>query len=236
MLGRWRRGGPSFGRRNMSGREDIDSDVPLQRRDLYAVAIGLVIYNLGGGYAVDSASVGVLPMRLSHPGIVLLAAWVGLAYFWWRFWLISEVKPFGAWHEDAVWQTGQSRRGRALAARHAATTQFYNAQPRSSDENAGLILLPTGPVPRFSVSGAKPVVNLMELHRDALDRSKTLLAQSYGPSPIKLPPGQRLEGWRVILSGYWRAIWRERAFSDYTAPHLFAIFTVVTGVARYFLY
>lgn len=236
MLRKLRRSGPRYGRRNIADRKDIEADVLRQRRDLYAIAIGLAIYNLAGGYVAESTTLGILPMRLSHPWVVLAAAWLGLAYFWWRFWLISEVKPFGAFHEDAMWQAGHSRIGRELAGRHASPTQFYNTPARTSDENRVLIAAPTGPVPRYSIPGFKPTVNLMELHRDAVAAKRTVLAESYGLGPIEFPEGQRARAWRVLLTGYWRAIWRERAFSDYTAPHLFALFTVATGFVHFFVF
>lgn len=78
------------GRRNIAGREDIASDALRQRRDLYAIAIGLCIYNLAGGYVLtDTTVASIIPVKLAHPWVVLAAAWLGFGYFWWRFWLIS---------------------------------------------------------------------------------------------------------------------------------------------------
>ena len=114
------------GRRNIAGREDIAPDALRQRRDLYALAIGLCIYNLAGGYVLtDTTVASIIPVKLSHPWVVLLAAWLGFAYFWWRFWLISEARPFADFHADAMWQAGNSRVGRGLAAEFTGPINFF---------------------------------------------------------------------------------------------------------------
>ncbi|WP_188444714.1 hypothetical protein [Pseudoxanthomonas indica] len=199
-----------------------------QRRDLYAIAIGLCIYNLAGGYVQSDTTVAsIIPVKLSHPWVVLLAAWIGFAYFWWRFWLVSEAQPIADFHQDATWQAGNSRAGRELAAEHAGPTQLYG-NARSADESAAQIRTPTGPIAIFSLEKWKPSLSLADLRYNG--KKETRLTESFGTSTTPLDRRYWPRFWHVYLLGYVRAMYRERAFSDYTAPHLFAVFTVLTGL------
>lgn len=215
------------GRRNIAGREDIAPDALRQRRDLYALAIGLCIYNLAGGYVLtDTTVASIIPVKLSHPWVVLLAAWLGFAYFWWRFWLISEARPFADFHADAMWQAGNSRGGRGLAAEFTGPISFFGSE-RSAAQNAESLKQPRGPIPKFKVEGGRPTIDLTDLLHHGRDRST--ITQSFGHIVV-VGKGRRLRFWRAFAIGYFRAMYRERAFSDYTVPHLFAMFTVLTGI------
>lgn len=215
------------GRRNIAGREDIAPDALRQRRDLYAIAIGLCIYNLAGGYVLtDTTVASIIPVKLSRPWVVLAAAWLGFAYFWWRFWLISEARPFADFHDDAMWQAGNSRAGRVLAAEFADTTSHFGNQ-QDAARNAESIKQSRGPIPKFKIDSGRPTVDLTDLRYHG--KNQSVLTQSYGPV-VTVGDGYRLRFWRVFLAGYLRALYRERAFSDYTVPHLFAVFTVLTGL------
>lgn len=214
-------------RRNIAARDDIAPDALRQRRDLYALAIGLCIYNLAGGYVLtDTTVASIIPVKLSHPWVVLLAAWTGFAYFWWRFWLISEARPFADFHDDAMWQAGNSRAGRTLAAEFADTTSYFGNE-QGAAQNAESLKQPRGPIPKYKLERRQPTVDLTDLRYHG--KNQSVLTQSYGPV-ITVGKGYRMRFWWVFVLGYARATYRERAFSDYTAPHLFAMFTALTGI------
>lgn len=223
----------SHGRRNIAGRGDIAPDALRQRRDLYALAIGLCIYNLAGGYVLtDTTVASIIPVKLAHPWVVLAAAWLGFVYFWWRFWLISEARPFSDFHEDAMWQAGNSRAGRALAAEFASPISHFSNE-RSASQNAESIKQPRGPVPKYKVYKKKLTIDLTDLRHHG--KNQSVVTHSYG-KVITVGKPNRFRFWRVFLLGYIRAMYRERAFSDYTVPHLFAVFTALTGIWHFLIH
>lgn len=209
-------------KRNLAARVDIPTDVLRQRRDLYALAIGLMLFSLAGGSLKADTSFGnVLPLTFSHPYLLLWAAWAGFFYFWFRFWLISEARPIGDFLEDVRWQAGNTFAMRRIAAEFATDTAQGNA-----DDNKRQILSPTGYVPVVSFSGVKPLISLNRLrHRRGDGYSMTV-----GPGDQEVPRGRRLTFWLAYLSAFPRAIVGERAFTDYTLPHAFALLTLIVGI------
>lgn len=209
-------------KRNLAARVDIPPDVLRQRRDLYALAIGLMLFCLAGGSLKAETSFGnVLPLTFSHPHLLLWAAWAGFFYFWFRFWLISEARPIADFLEDVRWQAGDTFAMRRIAAELATTT----AQGSAEDNKLG-ILSPTGYVPVVSFSGAKPLISLNRLRHRRGDN----LVMSVGPGDQEIPRGRRLMFWLAYISAFPRAIVGERAFTDYTLPHLFALLTLMVGL------
>lgn len=217
------------GRRNIASREDIPADALRQRRDLYALAIALLVYSLAGGYIVEQVTLGaLLPFRLKHPWVLLVAAWVGFFYFWLRFWLVSEARPFHDFAEDARWQAGHSRSGRTLAAKCTIATTEYGHK-RAAGENAAQLLKGNGPIAKLFVKDGAPKVSLDGLMSRRNRRGETNPGKSYGQlNDVK--DEDRFLFYRARLIGFWRATYRERSFSDYTLPHCFAILTVAAGI------
>lgn len=81
-------------RKNLAMRADIEAGTLRQSRDLYALGIGLTLFNLAGGQLNPDATLAtLLPIRLSYPVALLAAAWVGFFYLLWRFWLLSDLPP-----------------------------------------------------------------------------------------------------------------------------------------------
>lgn len=219
-------------RRNIANRKDIEPDALRQRRDLYALAIGLVIFNLAGGHVSDAGTVGnLIPVKLRYPQVILLVAWLGFFYFWIRFWLVSEAKPWADFVEDAMWQAGHSKGGRKLAAGLAHASVSWGTE-RTAAQNADAILNPNGPVPRFHVERWKPILDLNQIGVRAARNGQAASNEHYGGLHVLEAPAQRRTFWWAYLLGFYRATFRERSFSDNTMPHLFAIFTVLTGIAH----
>lgn len=220
------------GRRNIANRKDIEADALRQRRDLYALAIGLVIFNLAGGHVVDAGTVGnLIPVKLKYPQVVLAVAWLGFFYFWIRFWLVSEAKPWGDFVEDARWQAGHSRAGRKLAAGLANASVSWGNE-RSAAQNADAVRNPNGPVPRFYLERWKPIIDLNQIGTRAPRNGQGASNEHYGGLHHLETASQRRAFWSAYLLGFFRATFRERSFSDNTLPHIFAVFTVLTGIAH----
>jgi len=69
-----------------------DIDLEKRRRDLYAISLGLLIFNLAGGSLKNDASVFFGAISITRPRLLLFGAWIAWAYFLWQFWLVA--KPF----------------------------------------------------------------------------------------------------------------------------------------------
>jgi hypothetical protein len=205
-------------RRNIANRTDIQPDALRQRRDFYAIAIGLMLfYAAGGGFSQDANIGSMFAVHLKRPEFILGAAWVGFAYFWFRFWLITEAKPFVDFAQDAKWQAEDSSTVRRIASKHV--TRQTSGEP---EDLAQAILQPGNYVPKIVWKGLTPHLQLMHLRRKRGDD----FPKTFGPNVVELDSKERAAIWRASLLGYPKAMWWERSFTDYTAPHLFALLTV----------
>ena len=214
-------------RRNIANRQDIAADALRQRRDLYALAIGLTIFHLAGGTISANTSFGsILPVSLARPWVFEAAAWLGFLYFWIRFWLISEGKPFDDFKEDARWQAGDLQSTRKLASRFALAT----APRHDAEESAAAIRAPGGPVPRISILNGKPNISLESLLRRRARAGDHVSYHTYGEGANRIPREELMGFWLSWARGWFYATFRERSFTDYTLPHLFALTTVGVGI------
>lgn len=210
-------------RRNLGNRKDIQPDALRQRRDLYAIAIGLMLfYAAGGGFSQDANVGSMFAVHLKRPGFILWAAWAGLIYFWWRFWLITEARPMRDFFEDVDWQAGDTVMVRRITQKYVS-----NVHSISGEENAKEIVLPGQHVPKIAWKGLTLNLSLAHLRRRRSDDSP----KSYGPHQVELESKDRAALWRAWLLSVPRGAWFERSFTDYTLPHLFALATM--GVATW---
>ncbi|WP_159016601.1 hypothetical protein [Cognatiluteimonas profundi] len=218
-----------MGRRNLANRSDIPADVLRQRRDLYSLAIGLLLFNLARGGFVDQAAVGsVFSVHLGRPIYILAAAWVGFFYFWMRFWLISEEGPYDSYLYDVKWQAGDSKAIRRIAASFVEVTPAEQAH-----EFRHKIQSPTGNVPRVYWEGVKPYLSLKSVWPRSIDHGRGGAGGfDAGPNRIPIPSAERWAFWRAWVLAFPRAAYRERAFTDYTLPHLVAVATVAVAIHR----
>lgn len=219
-------------RKNIANRPDIQPDALRQRRDLYALSIGLMLFNLAGGkIAANTAFGSLLPISIERPWLLLCAAWLGFFYFWFRFWLVSDAKPFGDFFEDVRWQTGNTRQVRTIAAKfvaggpNEALNESMRDQVRSSD----------GPVPRITWEGIVPILGLNTVTSRA-DRGAGCAYVTLGSNRNAVGDEDCVAFWKGLWTGFFRAILRERAFTDYTLPHLVAVLTLGIGIVRFVAY
>lgn len=224
MAGKWR------SRRNIANRDDIDAGALRQRRDLYALAIGLFIYNIAGGYVSDQATfASLLPIRLKYPIVLLAAAWAGFFYFWFRFWLISKARPIADYKEDAEWQAGHSETGRTLAAEYVDPTATPDQHKQSTEELAARLIVWNGPIPTLHYKKGKPRIGVSRMLKEKPSPGAHVHLANFGQD-VDVPDSKLYLFRRARFIGYWRAIYRERTFSDYTMPHIFACLTVLSGI------
>ena len=64
-------------------------DADRQRRDLYAISLGLLLFNLAGGSLDAAASTFFGSIHIARPWMIGVGAWLAWAYFLWRFWLAA---------------------------------------------------------------------------------------------------------------------------------------------------
>jgi hypothetical protein len=189
---------------------------------MYVLAIGLLIFNLAGGSLVAQSTTGILSVHLKHPGVVLLAAWAGFFYFWWRFWLVSRARPFADFIRAANWQLGNLSVVRAIAKQYVT--------PRAGhpiEQSIALLMSPAGPVPKVELGSMKLSLQTLK------SASDEVLLHSFGSGQFEIPAESRWPYRRAKLVAIYRAITCERIFTDYTLPHLFALLTVAVGIWRF---
>jgi hypothetical protein len=213
-------------RKNLSNRGDLEADELRQRRDLYAIAIGLLLFYAAGGNFLSDASVGSLfSVHLKRPEFVLAAAWIGFAYFWWRFWLISRVRPWGDYIEDVRWQAGDSPIARKVAAKYVTGYERHPLEMQVSEVTGR-----EGPVPMIRWVGFVPLLDLSFTQRRAPSKNESRMGRMLGGDGVEVNSRDRWALRWAWLRAFGKAAVRERAFSDYTAPHLFALLTVAVSV------
>lgn len=210
-------------RRNLAFKEDIPADALRQRRDMYVLAIGLLIFNVAGGSISAESTSGILSVHLLHPWVVLVAAWVGFLYFWWRFWLVSRARPFVDFVSAINWQLGNLPAVREIASSYVEP----GTSAWSIEEAKKQILLPGGAVPKVDIRTTKISLNSLR------DQAGGTFVGNFGSNAIEIPPELLRRYRRAKLLAIYRAITCERIFTDYTLPHLFAMLTAAVGACRY---
>jgi hypothetical protein len=206
-------------RKNYAARKDIDSGVLRQRRDLYGVSIALMLYYLAGGALEHTLNLSLLPLRFDSPCVFLYAAWAGFFYFLVRYWLLAP----HAWKyftEDAIWQTGQTKAGK-LVAKNVAPPPPTHIQP-NMDVASEIDLCS----PRLIRHEGKYCVDFTHMRTKADDgylRFHNTMIVTIRESDLGLFH-------RARLYGFFLALFRERGFTDYLMPYIFAGATVVVAV------
>lgn len=71
--------------KNLCEGRELAGDLLRQRRDFYAISLGLILFHLAGGVMKDTATLSTLPATLAHPQVLYWSAWVSFAYFAWRY-------------------------------------------------------------------------------------------------------------------------------------------------------
>ena len=201
--------------------EDIDAGLLRQRRNLLAISLGLLAFELGDG-SVERASVMFGTLTLQKPGVIVFFAWAALAYAVWRYWLYSE--PGATAFRDAVDQE------------LALSPAYANLVQQVAKAEAE----------RTAVDNLRPVI-LRQLFRRRLDFARSIPIEEIVGSNTRKHEESTFDPGLVVPVPYWkvaaiewraglRAVVKNRAFSDYYLPYLVAFVTAVIGVFRYALH
>ncbi|MGB0132873.1 hypothetical protein, partial [Dokdonella sp.] len=86
-----------------------EPDLDRRRRDLYAISLGLLLFNLAGGSLGSSTSTLFGTIHLSSPEVLGWGAWAAWVYFLWRFSLAAE-PIWGLYLDDVDGEIEHSRR------------------------------------------------------------------------------------------------------------------------------
>ncbi len=212
-------------KKNLSGAKDIDSGVLRQRRDFYALSIGLMLFHLAHGTIQHSSTFGVLPLKFSNPCWFLVAAWVGFFYFLLRYWLMSPPSVWGMYMDDARWQAGDWIRVRKLASQLVSRPK----NPEIEDQQRARLLVKNGPIPMIRFRNGEPCLHIDSLRTHAASNVEHFIARP----DQKTPASNKALLWVAFLRGMFLATWRERAFTDYVLPYIFGAVTLLLAVWHY---
>ncbi|NUO74592.1 MAG: hypothetical protein HOQ32_01120 [Lysobacter sp.] len=220
-------------RKNLARRADIESGVLRQRRDFYAIAIGLLLFQLAHGSIEHANTIGgMLPLKFDNPCWFLWSAWIGFAYFLLRYRLMAPPSPFGMWGEEALLQAGNTMIVRKIA----ATFISHPGDDYTTGKRRAELLSRAGPIPKIVFKGFLVDLDLQNLTRGGAAagvESGGILASYVKSLDNKLTFSQQLLILACVLFGWLTAIWREHSFTDYCLPYLFGLFTIVVAIFRW---
>jgi hypothetical protein len=226
-------------------------DVDPRRRDLYAMSIALLIFNLAGGLlpsATDSTPTMLGSIHITRPLVLLFGAWIMWAYFLWRFWLTA--RPIlGAFFDDIDLQITSSRAHREhshkLLMHIASVAEDSKLNPSKHDFPPTR----TDTLERISRVAMNIVNNNLAFAvvprtaRKAIDfkRAIDVSGKSGMDFPVDQIPVAALKRivdevpWdkkRIIRRAFWRAVIRDHAFGDRILPIIVAFTALAVQIAR----
>jgi hypothetical protein len=73
----------------MSIHTSEDSELEKRRRDLYAISIALIVFNVAGGSLEPAATTLFGSVHITRTIVLQFAAWIAWGYFVWQFWLAA---------------------------------------------------------------------------------------------------------------------------------------------------
>jgi hypothetical protein len=225
-------------------------DIDKQRRDLYAISLSIIAYNLANGSLKPDSTVLFGAMSVGRPWVLLFGAAIVWCYFLWRFLLVS-TGARGRFQQDVQTEILQSELfiaftrerlsavAKQLDERIGALTDVSNGLVQNEKDllaeqkkkvqeliDAGWTFLPTGET--GSLSGFKNRAltsrGMAIQMLDYIDESKWSEAEK-----IVLDESMRK---RILRTSKWRARARRHTFSDQTLPLSAAFLAPVTVVAR----
>ncbi|GAA0715189.1 hypothetical protein [Dokdonella soli] len=228
------------------------SDADKQRRDLYAISIGAILYNLAGGQLKPESSTLFGAVTLARPGVLLWGAAVLWAYFLWRFWLATQ----GAIHDlraDVDAAIYRSRTFAEFTRRRLLAVKIY-LENRAQERDAGRLQLNPSeskqlreqldeldevlamPHVVFDFDGQTFLSTFKSFFVVNEDRSPVANILSAGNGALDAAtaaaPWLARDRWRVVARATLVALGTKRVFSDSFLPYLVAICAPLTLAAR----
>lgn len=87
---------------------DTQAELDKRRRDIYAISIALIVFNLAGGDIQPAGTTLFGSVTITRTFVVFWAAWIAWIYFVWQFLLVA--RPLRSSVEsDVVLETGRSK-------------------------------------------------------------------------------------------------------------------------------
>ena len=209
---------------NIMGHEDMPAGALRQRRDLYAISIGLSIFYLAGGQLLAGSQQGILGMTLERPWIVLAAAWIGFFYFLLR---LSLFKPYAAALVDFKLEVqhqamfSDEMRGALRLLVPKENRDFTSVVNRLDRGLIPIIRFDTDPVQVDFTHFFKSVAD----QAIGKDVSPLLGAGKY---PLPAQAQSRFLDERRIAT--FRAMTKEHTFTNYLLPYYFALLPLFLGI------
>lgn len=234
------------------GLEGDSAPLESRRRDLYAVSLGLILFQLAGAQIKPEASTFFGAFDLALPGVIVYGAWLLLAYFLWRF--LQKGWPFDAFRADIAAEALMDMAFQQAAAEplkkllHIAKDQAkdFNSYSRTRKEHQ---IADAGTLRRVVeelegvIAGklyAQPVKGTWIRRVDAAHLAGSGMARNDKPPwryhfmserVVALP----FRDWvGILLRSSVRATIRREAFADQVLPLMCAMAAVVVGVIRIF--
>lgn len=225
-----------------------DRDLDRRRRDIYAVSLGLLIFNLAGGTVPESAPILFGSVHIARPWILEIAAWIGWSYFLWRFWLAG--KPlWGTFLDDVDIEIELSRSyGKFMRDHFQSVVRMSRKELR--DES--------GWIAKLNQNDLAALDRRFTEYHDRSFRFKLTersYAREFQREIIRFPDGRLLGNqgkipdgmfeqlmrenpWhgfhraRALAAGFFGAAWKRHAFSDRVLPVIVAIASLIVFIAR----
>jgi hypothetical protein len=216
-------------RRLLAGREPIGDDVLRQRRDLYAVALGLLLFQVAHGTIDAGGSLGnPYSMKFANPCWFIWAAWIAFGYFFVRFRMFAPDNIVRMWQEEIMLQAGDCRGVRKIAAEHC---NGYQDHP--TETIADVVKNPAGPIPTLRFHKLRLYIAYPFGATGNLFGTTSARAPKMGTSIVGNDSGtwgQRARLWIAVVAAVFTSMSRERTFTDYVLPYVVALITVTTAV------
>ncbi len=195
--------------KNLCKDRELTGDLLRQRRDFYAISLGLILFHLAGGGMRDSATLSAMPVKLLHPAVLYWSAWVSFVYFAWRFWVLD---PGSVTRFRQEW----NRQARATGAFHRLCLEWMKecvGGKAQTEEIRSLLSHARPPFPHIA-EGAH-----VDFHEfESLQEGGHHFIKQVSSVTVK-----RKDLWRLRVArafGFLRAIFLERTASDLLLPYV----------------
>lgn len=206
--------------KNLFKERELGGDLLRQRRDFYAISLGLILFHLAGGMMKDTATLSTLPVKLAHPQVLYWSAWVSFAYFGWRYWVLDP----GSWDRFREEWDRQSR----------ASTEFRRLCERwlkvcdPTDQNA--VAQATDLLAQYrplfpAVKGDVPVELTQMWHLTSHRPEAVRPPLRTSVRPEDLGPLRRAK-----RRGFLRAILLERTATDLLLPYMMGAAAIIVSI------
>lgn len=221
-------------------------DVDKVRRDLYAISVAMLLFNLANGTFLPTLATPVGVLQLGRMWVLYIAVWVVWAYFLWRFWQGSRLLFYqfrGSVHQavlasesyrsycNGVWESFKAMTREARADGHRAGELGFDPHAASNllhelERNSHL---------RFKVQsdswgGRCDPLNIVTNRGEV----QLNLVLTKAPPPF-MEEAQRIVKARPVVELFrpWiRAAWENEAFADLVLPLFVALASAMVQLAR----